>query len=92
MDKPISVGDMVQLVRGCNIDAMGLVFRVSKIYERAGVRPCYYCDQSHNGQYVDSEQPFGGAHNYSRSPIWWLKRIPPLEELEGEKREETVNA
>jgi hypothetical protein len=87
MDKPISVGDLVVIVRECcGVDSeLGSVFRVSAIstlttYHDEG---CGYFYRGLCVEADDGERPHG-------IPIHWLKRIPPLSELEGEKRDEKI--
>ena len=83
MDKPISAGDLVQVIRACcsySEEWLGHTF-----IARAAIRPldcCSGCGTLHTGvPYFDGEVHFNS---------WRLKRIPPLEELESEKREEKL--
>lgn len=89
MEKPISVGDLVQVVRpsfckGGN-DGLGYTFIVQGM-ERGGGGSCTYCRKDHDGHLM-----FACCGEY-----WWpldrLKRIPPLNELDDVKRDETVSA
>lgn len=76
MDKPISVGDLVQVVRPslCTKDADGIghVFKVLAIGR--GERRCDYCHVNHRA-IISAEDEY----------FWWplprLKRIQPLEVL-----------
>lgn len=88
MDKPISVGDLVMIVRGNKCcgrpDALGTTFTVTNIYEHSG-GICKTCHAPSSGLVADSERS-------TVTYLYKLKRIPPLSELEGVKRDETVNA
>jgi hypothetical protein len=87
MDKPISVGDLVVIVRECcGVDSeLGSVFRVSAILTLTAYHAdgCGYFYNGPCAEADDGEQPHG-------IPLHWLKRIPPLSELEGEKRDEKI--
>lgn len=90
-DKPISVGDLVQVVRtDCKKSAdlaLGKIGRVDSI----GVLParfgpfCEFCKQRYAVSELATVQGW-------YPPLSWLKRIPPLSELEGEKRDEEIHA
>lgn len=86
-DKPISVGDLVVVVKPlycCGADhGVGFHFVVRDIHpgQLAYCQKCGKEDQL--GDYADSGE--AGWCDLSR-----LKRIPPLEELEGEKRDEKL--
>lgn len=79
-DKPISPGDLVQLVYSCCNDRLGMIFTVK------GIRPsgfhirCCICKQR-----VLNAPPGTPATDQgdptARWPLFWLKRIPPPEEL-----------
>jgi hypothetical protein len=53
------------------------------------VRPYY--DEEGDRCWFIQHAPFKG-YTETRIPERWLRRVPPLDELEGEKREETVSA
>ena len=89
-DRPIQAGDLVVVVMGCDKNAFGMIFKVREIYERHAPLPCVFCNQKHSGKYAGAERPFGGIKHYTRAPLNWLKRIPPLEELEGKRSEEKL--
>lgn len=88
-DKPIAVGDLVQVVRpaicGCGT-YLGKTFTVKRI-RVAPVGGRYSCPCGANGpitapyDVADDEIDFGFS-------LRILKRIPPLEELEGQRTEE----
>jgi hypothetical protein len=85
MDKPISVGDLVMVVRCCCVaylDGNGPIFRVHKIHSRGRGTVCTHC----RAKLPLSDRATDTA--YVGVPLPWLKRIPPLEELEG--REENL--
>ena len=88
-DKPISVGDMVQVVRpstcvGGN-DGIGHVFPVLSLRPAGEKRLCAYCRQQH-------QSPASAEDVDHWWPLTRLKRIPPLDELESEKRDEEITA
>lgn len=87
MDNPIQAGDLVVIVKpktcGCQ-EPLGHIHYVKAIMMSAsgGVR-CIYCGNLEPQTVVAD---FGGI----ASEIYRLKRIPPLSELEGEKRDEKL--
>ena len=89
MDKPIQVGDLVMLVRWPHEHyplipqdvQLGGVYTVTKIDSPAWCSRC--------------REEFGAGgmmDNGYGAPLAWLKRIPPLPELESEKRDEEITA
>jgi hypothetical protein len=87
MDKPISVGDLVVVVRGmpcCGAltKRNGLFFKVSAISPDNGAA-CDSCGKIGGEMHAKDE-------NGLRFDISRLKRIPPLSELESEKRDEDL--
>lgn len=87
MDKPIQVGDLVQVVRwpccGWRIGAIGVVTD--------------FCSgQDTNGRCGGCESHIGKHFSAAKMPYWvplpWLKRIPPLEELDDVKQDEEITA
>ena len=90
MSEPIEVGDLVMIVRThCETSkAAGKVFIAPKpIKSWTGKFECGRCHRVWNC----SEDLFEYTkHEYC--PRSWLKRIPPLSELEGEKRDEEITA
>jgi hypothetical protein len=92
-DERISVGDLVQIVRwgGCCDGRIGQIFQVAKIghYELGG-----YCAVCWTASVIPPGIPFRYALATSGStkgtPMQWLKRIPPLSELEGQRTEEDL--
>jgi hypothetical protein len=90
MDKPISVGDLVMVLRSCDCKperGYGTIFTVEAI-EAAYRFECIRCDRI-----IRDGRPlaFGRiSKGPGYHPVAWLRRIPPLEELEGEKTQEKI--
>jgi len=88
MEKPISEGDLVRVFRshcqGFEKEAGGVMFVVEKI--RVLRNPwCWHCQTR-----IPSE---AAAESGEWSiPLQFLRRVPPLDELEGEKRTEELVA
>lgn len=90
MAEPIKAGDLVMVVRTphvCSVGWLGHIYRVAYIHP---LNPtCRVCGADlvpGAMTAIHSDGTFSGA------PLPWLKRIPPLEELEGEKRGEEITA
>ena len=76
-DKPISVGDLVVVVKpGCTDKYLGYTYRVSRITTEIG--PCMHCGGEHGSGPLVCEHPKIGTGGFRLSR---LKRIPPPEEL-----------
>ena len=90
MDRPIQVGDLVQVVRWpcCGV-ALGYTYRVAE-FRTWGERQCSKCKALIKATIhaKGGADPFDGL--CPAIPLEWLKRIPPLSELEGEKTEEKL--
>jgi hypothetical protein len=85
MDKPISVGDLVMVVRACcSRRVRPLIFKVARIDEGTIGGICVDC-----GAQMPTDS-FGGPDGPVGQPVSWLKRIPPLSELEGETTQEDI--
>ena len=94
MDKPISVGDLVQIVAECCDPGtvrgrFGMVLEIS-----LGLFECEDCLHLERSVQTNIEglaqlpdEPFEA---FGWVPLAWLKRIPPLSELEGEKTQEDI--
>ena len=87
MDKPISVGDLVVVVRPCKACGdtrwLGDTFRVSEFFTSR--EPSLCCGEESAGEvYACAEGEDEGM------PLRELKRIPPLDELEGQRTEENL--
>lgn len=87
MDKPISVGDMVMVVRDCCSKYLGLTFRVEEVWTPSQGVICTECRLDF-GSIAVAETGMPKGIPAGRLPLAWLKRIPPLSELEGEKTDE----
>ena len=90
MSEPIKAGDLVRVVRGheCTI---GFMFVVSAILpQRNGGWWCPRC----NTRDIARDEKWGASKDGSTHgiPLPWLKRILPLGELDGEKRDEEITA
>lgn len=88
MDKPIQVGDLVVIVTPSHCgrtDSIGDMFRVTKIRPRRG-GVCEGCNQRFGPGQLIAESD----RDSLITELWRLKRIPPLEELEGQRAEETL--
>lgn len=93
MNEPIKVGDLVQIVRakpcGCR-NGLGAIFVVSSITTGADGHVCRVCHFVW-GQDRGGVSGINGYFDFCIDPKR-LKRIPPLDELEGEKRRDEVEA
>ena len=92
MAEPIKVGDLVQVVRSCCVTRVDKpTFFVGQIdggfssFVGWWVCTCCYSTMP-NGLFASPSS--GGA----AQPMSWLKKIEPLSELEGEKRDERITA
>lgn len=91
-NEPICPGDLVRIVRNCDCNptrGLGYIFRVEKV-EPALNWECRRCKNV-----IRDERPlaFGRVSvGEGWHPVAWLRRIPPLAELEGEDRKEEVHA
>ena len=89
MSEPIKVGDLVVVVYSCCNHKLGSVGQVESFYQ-GGFGEKLLCDKCcRNVTPRDSMTAQVGEHYW---PLSWLKRIPPLSELEGEQREEELTA
>ena len=84
----IKVGDLVMVISADCPDSMrcalGRIRTVNSIGQRSQIEcKCNFCGHQYNPAGVASLEGFG-------APLSWLKRIPPLSELEGEKRDEDL--
>ena len=88
MSEPIKVGDLVVVVRWpCCGKGLGVVDRVTSIFPtpRPFKHSCAWCHaETVEGTTVETEGYY--------LPHSWVRRIPPLSELEGEKRDEEITA
>lgn len=86
MNEPIKVGDLVCILHCCCDDEkVGAILQVESIQEidldcmDCGLRERTVCSIWH------------GVNRLWGRPLSWLKKIPPLDELEGEKRDEEID-
>ena len=89
MDKPIAVGDLVVVVKGCPHCSyrLGLTFVVAKMEPS---RPAGFMCGGCNADDIHGPCMAVFYSAYRAIPIPWLKRIPPLDELESAKTEEAL--
>lgn len=94
-ERPIAKWDLVRVVRWpCCGAGLGMIDQVT------GIEPPYesspYADGSARcGPCGARHQSYGDLAITERGHVWptaWLKRIPPLSELEDERREEDITA
>lgn len=92
MNEPIKVGDLVAVVHQCcDTDSeLGEIFSVTRMRGPL-LMTCSHCKWSAVtvgaiGGHASNLPWFGGV------PVHWLKRIPPLDELDDVKREEEITA
>jgi hypothetical protein len=91
MSEPIKVGDLVVVVRGrwcCghSTGREGHIFTVTEIGRAPHKEICRFCSR-------EDIEPGAKGHPCGKGiDLYSLKRIPPLSELEGEKREEEIRA
>ena len=94
MNKPIQVGDLVVVVRAhCDADlTLGMIRTVEELRDSRNWR-CTACGK--RGQFFGADlgaPPEGYSFARLFFPLSDLKRIPPLSELESEKRDEEIHA
>ncbi len=88
MSEPIKVGDLVMFVKACcdRFRDGVTVFRVVSINARPLGAHCSWCGRDLPKEARASDEPVSD----SGAPLSWLKRIPPLSELESEKQKEDL--
>ena len=86
MSEPIKAGDLVQVVRWpcCGV-YLGRVFRVDFIGEGSSEYLCKKCGGAHGAATAMHAED---ARNCF--PVPYLKRIPPLSELEGQPTQQDI--
>jgi len=88
MDKPIAVGDLVQVVKACcRKTVLTPVFVVDRMWNPGAGSECAFCRTNFP---IETTAVHAFKPNNHAYPLSWLKRIPPLSELEGVKSEETL--
>ena len=93
MSEPIKVGDLVVVVlpngcRNCPDTSTGTVTTVREFRRYPGGSFCTRCDSS----ITDYLYEAAFCENGKQYGLHRLKRIPPLSELESEKRDERITA
>lgn len=95
MDKPIQVGDLVRVVRDCDChpeNGYGVIFRVERIV--GAFR--WNCADNFKGPHTfKNGEPLAYGRTWKgdgHHPLAWLRRIPPLSELETVRTEDEVTA
>lgn len=88
-ERPIAVGDLVQVVRGCGC-WNGSIFIVKTFIAYAPAVDCGKCAFS-----LSPAPTLAVSENWRLgkmlcAPLSWLKRIPPLSELEGVDTQENI--
>lgn len=91
-DRPIAVGDLVMVVRGhaCVVARYGgIPWRVTEIVPQEGGG--WQCTRCKTRDHAPNDL-FGARRSRSKKgascPLSYLKRIPPLDELESSKTDE----
>ena len=88
-DRPIQIGDLVAVTKWhpccCCLGHMGTVIGFGVI-ENNG---CAECD-THGPEVNYKAARVSNSHGVLRVRPEWLKRIPPLEELEGQRTQEDI--
>jgi hypothetical protein len=88
MSEPIKAGDLVVVVRWpCCSGEVGWIFSVKEL-RTSSDGWCLRCGSKtgHTGAQLKASDGLGLV------PVAWLKRIPPLSELEGERQDEALVA
>lgn len=88
MSEPIKVGDLVIVTRSCCAKFVEgpTIYDVTAIREEPRAR-CSFC----GGDVPGGPQGVGYRHRIG-VPLSWLKKVPPLDELEGVKDREELTA
>jgi hypothetical protein len=96
MSEPIKVGDLVMIVRGheCAVRLKGgIPYTVTAIVPQVGGG--WYCNACNTKDHAPHDL-FGAAlwhtGHGNGMPLSWLKRIPPLSELDDVKNDEEITA
>ena len=88
MIRPIKIGDLVMFTRSCcdRFRDSVAVFVVASIRPTRTSSWCSGCRRE-----LPNEPYAADAPQYPGAPVSWLKRIPPLGELESEKTKEPIH-
>lgn len=89
MSEPIKVGDLVMVLRGCCVNRDTFIGEIRRVDDRftSGGR-CFQCGADYSGE---PGAVLDGI-DVTTFHVSWLKRIPPLSELESEKTKEELTA
>ena len=89
-NQPIAVGDLVQVVRWpCCGASLGRVATVTQIGRRVTIEHgCTTCSTTKTA--TGASAPAVQVGHELLWPLAWIKRIPPLSELEGVKTQEDI--
>lgn len=90
MSEPIKVGDLVMVVRwgGCCNGRIGQIFQVARTGSWDLHGKCSLCGA--NSIITESFEYAEAANATQRAPFQWLKRIPPMSQLEHFRTEELL--
>ena len=84
-DRPIQVGDLVMVVKA--IPCCGTIGQwMGKIFTVVAFAPTWTCAKCKKTTFATAAM----IDSHWRQPLVRLKRIPPLEELEGQRTEEKL--
>lgn len=86
MSEPIKPGDLVMQIHSCCPRYLGRIFKVGDVVTH--LFKCGSCDTQGWGE----SRTMAYTKNIASAPIEWLKRIPPLDEMEGVKNDEEITA
>lgn len=92
MEKPIEAGDLVIITWRCCGAFSGMIKTVDRIYEEPiamgyGLR-CAMCNKHVDYSTLADLSPTFQGFTYARAPLAWLRRIPPMEELQSDRLRE----
>lgn len=89
-ERPIQVGDLVVLVRydhRCADVLLGKIYRVLRV---PSIHPGICCPKCGERDLATANSLIAGTSQHAALPQRWLKRIPPLSELEGQRTQEDM--
>lgn len=89
MDRPIQVGDLVQVVRGHECD-LGDIFILKEIFFQHDGWHCPHCGADGDDDGCDIGIKSRKGNIWEGVNMKFLKRIPPLSELESERTQENL--
>ena len=90
MSEPIKVGDLVYVARDCCGAWVGWTFFVVQLHAPQ-LSLCPHCH--YKNVHTLAENPsWDCPGQLCYAPVEWLRRIPPLSELESEQHKEEIEA